>query len=47
MAFITIIPRTLQNPFNPLSDLLLPTAPVLWGRKSRGGQLTMKNQPPS
>lgn len=34
--FIIVTPCTLQNPFNPLSDLLLPTAPALWGGESKG-----------
>lgn len=34
--FIIVTLCTLQNPFNPLSDVLLPIAPPLWDRESKG-----------
>lgn len=46
VVFIIIIPCTLQNPFNPLSDLLLPTAPALWGRESKGCHLNHEESAP-
>lgn len=45
-AVFIIIPCTLQNPFSPLSDLLLPTATALWGRETKDYHLSNEEPAP-